>query len=63
MNTDQNNKLNDHSIFLIFIVPYIFDFIAGVFSMIMMYRIAIFNDLQKEKKNWIIRENLEEAVF
>lgn len=48
---------------LIFIVPYIFDFIAGVFTMIMMYRIAIFNDLLKEKSNWANRENFEEAVF
>jgi len=31
--------------------------------MVMMYRIAIFNDLLKEKSNWAIRENMDEAVF
>ncbi len=59
---DQNYKLNDHAIMLIFIIPYIFDFVAGVFSMVMMYRIAIFNDLLKEKSKWNKKEDINEEL-
>ncbi len=48
---------------LIFIIPYIFDFIAGVFSMIMIYRIATFNDLLREKNEWIDKEKFAETVM
>lgn len=30
--------------------------------MVMMYKIAIFNDLLKEKSLWANRENIDEAV-
>ena len=44
--------MDDNKILLIFIIPYVFDFIAGVFTFILMYRISIFNDfLNLKNKN------------
>ena len=51
-NDNKSNRLNDNYILLINAIPYLFDFIAGLVSIVLIYRIAIFNDLIKEKIRW-----------
>lgn len=70
MNKDHGDKsskgLNDTYIILINAIPFIFDFIAGIFSIFLVYRIAIFNDLIAEKNKWAKNFNvqgLKERVF
>ncbi len=63
---DNTKRLTDNWVLLLNAIPYLFDFIAGLVSIVLIYRIAIFNDLIKEKEKWekgISEKDLNEKVF
>lgn len=43
-----HNSLNDNVMMMIFSLPYIYDFIVGIFCFVLIYRIAIFNDAMRQ---------------
>lgn len=42
-----NRRLNDSILLAVFSLPYIFDFMCGIFAIMMMSRIASFNEFMK----------------
>ena len=54
-----HNSLNDNYLLLIFSLPYIYDFIVGVYCFIFIYRVSKFNDSLKKIRIAQEQENLE----
>jgi hypothetical protein len=48
--------MNDNMLLLLFSLPYLYDFIVGIFTLVLMSRIASFNETLKE----IMRDENEE---